>query len=449
MDNKSPSTLQLETLIKETTQTVSPSQKYLKYQNEVLGVGSFKRVFKCLNVCDGKEYAWNEVGLEKLEPVTATKVFQEIAMYKQCNHPNIIKIFDCWFNDDNLLIFTTELIHGGSLYQFIHKVVPAIRLQVIQRWALQILDALAYLHSISIIHRDLKSQNIFIDYTSGTIKIGDLGLATCTYLTEIEVDKSKQSMVGTSEFMAPEIYTQKYDEKIDVYSFGHVMIELATKEFPYSECKHTMEIYHRVTQGIQPEALKKITNKQLNDLVTKATLMDPLQRPHAKQLIQHEFFTTIFTDEAIQAQPKDNQGPKKSSVLSSPNVVIDQLDMKQSLKNQGFQMNQASQAQIAIQQPQQIDSHSPINPKVTIKITKKVCNDPETFMLQIICQINQNPVKSQMPASKNDKPDNLVKELIHLKGEFEPLKNELNQVVGKVFDQWNTTGVSVDSFFVL
>lgn len=196
-------------------------------------------------------------------------------MYRRCSHPNILKLFDVWFDDNGLLIFTTELVPGGSLYQFIHKINVPIRLSIIQRWCTQILDALQYLHSNGIIHRDLKAQNVYINQNTGLLMIGDLGLATTTQFIEIDLDKSKQSMVGTSEFMAPEIYTQRYDEKIDVYSFGLMVLELVTKEFPYTECKHTMEIYQKVTSGVPPESLKKITIKPLHDFILSAITQDP------------------------------------------------------------------------------------------------------------------------------------------------------------------------------
>lgn len=62
--------------------TILPQNRYMKYTNDVLGVGSFKRVYKCIDVYTGIEYAWNEINMEKMEPLSSTKVFQEIMMYK-------------------------------------------------------------------------------------------------------------------------------------------------------------------------------------------------------------------------------------------------------------------------------------------------------------------------------------------------------------------------------
>ena len=73
---------------------------------------------------------------------------------------------------------------------------------------------------------------------TGSVKIGDLGLSTNKY--------QAQSVIGTPEFMAPEMYDEKYDEFVDIYAFGMVMLEMATSEYPYSECTGPAQIYKKV-----------------------------------------------------------------------------------------------------------------------------------------------------------------------------------------------------------
>lgn len=172
--------------------------------------------------------------------------------------------------------------------------------------------------------------------------IGDLGLATTTQFIEIDLDKSKQSMVGTSEFMAPEIYTQRYDEKIDVYSFGLMVLELVTKEFPYTECKHTMEIYQRVTSGVPPESLKKITIKPLHDFIMSAITQDPQQRPTAKDLLSSSFFQFHFTEEVVSiGNDLLKRTSKSTSTVVSPiNQPCQAIQQSQSNNLKQISMNQ-------------------------------------------------------------------------------------------------------------
>lgn len=114
--------------------------------------------------------------------------------------------------------------------------------KVVKSWCRQILKGLSFLHSRSppIIHRDLKCDNIFITGTTGSVKIGDLGLAT------LKNRSFAKSVIGTPEFMAPEMYEEHYDESVDVYAFGMCMLEMATSEYPYSECTGPAQIYKRV-----------------------------------------------------------------------------------------------------------------------------------------------------------------------------------------------------------
>jgi len=90
---------------------------------------------------------------------------------------------------------------------------------------------LDYLHSHvpPIIHRDLKCDNIFINGGTGEIRLGDFGLSAARHTTHVE------SVLGTPEFMAPELYDENYSEKVDIYAFGMAVLEMASKEYPYEE----------------------------------------------------------------------------------------------------------------------------------------------------------------------------------------------------------------------
>lgn len=146
-----------------------------------------------------------------------------------------------------------------------------MKLKLLQRWSLQILKGLHFLHSRCppIIHRDLKCDNIFITGPTASVKIGDLGLATLKKASFAKSVIGKRQSVtlndlrklvgpscfmvflvvdsGTPEFMAPEMYEEKYDEAVDIYAFGMCILEMATSEYPYSECQNAAQIYRKVT----------------------------------------------------------------------------------------------------------------------------------------------------------------------------------------------------------
>lgn len=112
-----------------------------------------------------------------------------------------------------------------------------------------------------IIHRDLKCDNIFITGSAGSVKIGDLGLAT------LKNRSFAKSIIGTPEFMAPEMYEEHYDESVDVYAFGMCMLELVTSEYPYSECTGPAQIYKKVVSGVKPQCFEKIESNEIRDII--------------------------------------------------------------------------------------------------------------------------------------------------------------------------------------
>ncbi|KXZ55201.1 hypothetical protein GPECTOR_3g345 [Gonium pectorale] len=264
---------------------------YSRY-DVVLGRGAFKTVFRAFDEEEGIEVAWNQIKVNDLasSPAERERLWAEIRVLKQLKHKNIMTFYDSWLDSKNNTVnFITELFTSGTLRQY-RKKHKHIDEQVLKRWAWQILQGLVYLHGHNppIIHRDLKCDNIFVNGTSGVIKIGDLGLVTlCRGFT------APQSVLGTPEFMAPELYEEKYDEKVDVYSFGMCLLELATMEYPYSECKNAAQIYKKVTQGIHPGGLSKVQNQELREFIEVCIQHDPNQRPEARQLLKHPFFESI------------------------------------------------------------------------------------------------------------------------------------------------------------
>ncbi|RXN00405.1 Serine/threonine-protein kinase WNK1 [Acipenser ruthenus] len=170
---------------------------------------------------------------------------EEAGMLKGLQHPNIVRFYDSWeltYKGKKCIVLVTELMTSGTLKTYLKRF-KVMKIKVLRSWCRQILKGLHFLHTRTppIIHRDLKCDNIFITGPTGSVKIGDLGLAT------LKRASFAKSVIGTPEFMAPEMYEEKYDESVDVYAFGMCMLEMATSEYPYSECQNAAQIYRRVT----------------------------------------------------------------------------------------------------------------------------------------------------------------------------------------------------------
>uniref|UniRef100_A0A3Q4G452 non-specific serine/threonine protein kinase n=1 Tax=Neolamprologus brichardi TaxID=32507 RepID=A0A3Q4G452_NEOBR len=221
----------------------SPGGRFLKFDIE-LGRGSFKTVYKGLDTDTWVEVAWCELQERKLSKAERQRFKEEAEMLKALQHPNIVRFYDFWespVKGKKCIVLVTELMTSGTLKRYLKRF-KVMKPKVLRSWCRQILKGLHFLHTRTppIIHRDLKCDNIFITGPTGSVKIGDLGLAT---LKRASFAKS----VITPEFMAPEMYEEHYDEAVDVYAFGMCMLEMATSEYPYSECQNAAQIYRKVT----------------------------------------------------------------------------------------------------------------------------------------------------------------------------------------------------------
>lgn len=262
-----------------------PTGRYIRF-DEVLGKGAFKTVYRAFDEVDGIEVAWNQVRIDDMlrSPEDLEKLYSEVHLLRSLNNENIIKLYNSWVDDKKKTVnMITELLTSGSLrvYRMKHKHVDT---KAIKNWARQILRGLVYLHSHvpPIIHRDLKCDNVFINGNNGEIKIGDLGLAI------VMQQPTARSVIGTPEFMAPELYEEEYNELIDVYSFGMCMLEMVTFEYPYNECKNPAQIYKKVISGIKPASLGKVVDPQIKGFIEKC-LVPASQRLSAKELLEDPF----------------------------------------------------------------------------------------------------------------------------------------------------------------
>ncbi|CAL5336306.1 unnamed protein product [Camellia sinensis] len=291
MPSKSPDSSDQD---KEPFVEVDPSGRFGRY-SDLLGTGAVKKVYRAFDQREGRDVAWNQVQLRKFsnDPSVIKRLQAEIALLKSLKNEYIIVLYSFWKDTErNTLNFITEACTSGNLRDY-RKKHRHVSMKALKNWSRQTLEGLNYLHTHDpcIIHRDLNCSNIFINGNIGKVKIGDLGLAAI-----VEKSHHAHSLLGTPEYMAPELYEEDYTELVDIYSFGMCLLEMATMEIPYSECDSIAKIYKKVTAGVKPEAMNKVSDPELKSFIEKC-IGQPRARPSAADLLKDPF---LFEDDRVE-----------------------------------------------------------------------------------------------------------------------------------------------------
>jgi serine/threonine protein kinase len=229
--------------------TASPFKQHkpasiLYKKGDIIGVGSCGKVYRCLNLINGDLLAVKTVKISKEERILkheVNRLKQEIKILRGLAHENIVKYYGLEVNEkDQEVDILLEYVPGGSLKNVLGQYGP-FNEQLVAIYTYQILNALIYLHSKGIIHRDIKGANILIDI-DGTIKLTDFS----TSKKDIDGLLSK-SLKGTPNWMAPEIVLRTgHGPKVDIWSLGCVIIELMTGLPPFYRPNQTLDEIVRI-----------------------------------------------------------------------------------------------------------------------------------------------------------------------------------------------------------
>ena len=178
---------------------------------EELGVGSYGRVVLAIHKISREKRAIKMINKLAIHSETLRKrIMTEVEIQRKLDHPNIVKIYE--FHEDEFnLYLVMELCSGGELLDSIEKS-GCMSESATAVYMKQILSALCYMHSLNIVHRDLKLENMLIEKPgSSQIKIADFGIAT-----ELKPGKKLSQMIGTINYIAPEVIDKNYNEKCDL-----------------------------------------------------------------------------------------------------------------------------------------------------------------------------------------------------------------------------------------
>ncbi|NXB49721.1 NEK4 kinase, partial [Leucopsar rothschildi] len=244
---------------------------------------------------------------------------QEAQLLSQLRHPNIVTYRESWQGDDGHLYIVMGFCEGGDLYHKLKeqkgKLLPEN--QVVE-WFVQIAMALQYLHEKHILHRDLKTQNIFLTRTN-IIKVGDLGIAR---VLENQYDMAS-TLIGTPYYMSPELFSNKpYNYKSDVWALGCCVYEMATLKHAFN-AKDMNSLAYRIIEGKLPP-MPKDYSPQLVQIIQTMLSKKPEERPSVKSILRQPYIKqqiSVFL-EATKAKAARNHKKTVNSKPKDPCSVI-------------------------------------------------------------------------------------------------------------------------------
>ncbi|THH09471.1 hypothetical protein EW145_g1989 [Phellinidium pouzarii] len=269
-------------------------------RGELIGKGTYGRVYLALNATTGEMIAVKQVELPQTDAdrddkrqvgvVEALKL--ESDTLKDLDHPNIVQYLGFEQTPDFLSIFL-EYVPGGSVAGCLRKY-GKFDDQVSRSFTGQIIAGLEYLHSNGIIHRDLKADNVLVEL-SGVCKISDFGISKRT--DDINENGIHTSMQGSVFWMAPEVVQAArkieqhgYNGKVDIWSLGCVVLEMWAGRRPWQDVDAIAVIYELITkQGAPPVPPDVTLGPEADDFRRKCFAIKPDERPSATELRQHPY----------------------------------------------------------------------------------------------------------------------------------------------------------------
>ncbi|GAA6025215.1 hypothetical protein JCM10207_001493 [Rhodosporidiobolus poonsookiae] len=256
-----------------------PNALYSKIKK--VGQGASGSVFVAKVLANGAKVAIKQMDLSH-QP-RKELIVNEILVMKESQHPNIVNFLDSFLVNGAELWVVMEFMEGGALTDIIDS--NTLEEDQISCISNETCKGLQHLHAQSIIHRDIKSDNVLLD-AQGHVKITDFGF--CAKLTD---QKSKRAtMVGTPYWMAPEVVKQKeYGAKVDIWSLGIMAIEMIENEPPYLDEEPLKALYLIATNGTPTLKKPEKLSKELKNFLAVCLCVDVKSRATADELLQHEF----------------------------------------------------------------------------------------------------------------------------------------------------------------
>ncbi|XP_011358580.1 serine/threonine-protein kinase Nek1 isoform X2 [Pteropus vampyrus] len=307
--------------------------KYVRLQK--IGEGSFGKAILVKSTEDGKQYVIKEINISRMSNKEREESRREVAVLANMKHPNIVQYRES-FEENGSLYIVMDYCEGGDLFKRINaqKGILFQEDQILD-WFVQICLALKHVHDRKILHRDIKSQNIFLT-KDGTIQLGDFGIARVLNST-VELART---CIGTPYYLSPEICENKpYNNKSDIWALGCVLYEMCTLKHAF-EAGNMKNLVLKIISGSFPPVslhysydLRSLLSQlfkrnprdrpSVNSILEKGFIAKRIEKFLSPQLIAEEFCLKTFSKFGPQLIPakRPASGQSLASVVSAQKIT--------------------------------------------------------------------------------------------------------------------------------
>ncbi|XP_029282121.1 LOW QUALITY PROTEIN: serine/threonine-protein kinase Nek1 [Cottoperca gobio] len=258
-------------------------EKYEKVKK--IGEGSFGKAILVKSKEDGHQYVIKEIGISAMSSKETQESRKEVAVLANMSHPNIVQYKES-FEEGGCLYIVMDYCEGGDLFKKINSQKGVLfSEEQIMDWFVQICLALKHVHDQKILHRDIKSQNIFLT-KDGTVQLGDFGIARVLNST-VELART---CIGTPYYLSPEICENKpYNNKSDIWALGCVLYEMCTLKHAF-EAGNMKNLVLKIIRGSYPPVSVHYS-QELRSLLGLLFKRSPRERPSVSSILDKPFLT--------------------------------------------------------------------------------------------------------------------------------------------------------------
>ena len=302
---------------------------------KILGKGSYGSVRIVERKEDHKTYAMKSVVINILTEKEKLNSFNEVRLLASLKHQNIIDYKESFFDEiSKTLNIVMEYADDGDLKSKISEILKNhLFFEESSIWnvLIQTLEGLKYLHKNNIIHRDLKSANIFLT-KNGFIKIGDLNVST------IAKKGVANTQTGTPYYASPEIWNDKpYNSKCDIWSLGCIIYEMANLHVPFRGTS-LHQLYSKIMKGIYPQLSMRYSN-DLKNIIRIILNVDAQKRPSAEELLKNEIILRKIREYGININ-NENKKYEKAMLIKTIKIPKNISQINKQLPQKRYELKQ-------------------------------------------------------------------------------------------------------------